>query len=131
MHDKPVIMSQKVTLLGVGASAFRELIAALSEVSMTAEREFKQGALEQWTPLIVHGHKAMEITNRYFRRVREGDGEEALTIPKEVDPNSVLQKLTRPDLAHTEENVVQYFRSCIDEGGKRRCINPSRLSLMF
>ncbi|KAK0244860.1 hypothetical protein EDD85DRAFT_785224 [Armillaria nabsnona] len=118
--DKPLIMLQKVTLTGMGASTFKDCMNAMREVSMIAEWEFKQGALEQWTPTSINGVKAMEITNRYFRRTREGDSEEPLTISKDVDPKGVLQQLMRLDLVHTEENVVHYFRSTIKEGGKRK-----------
>ncbi len=120
MTDKPVILSQKVMITGLGASSFMEAMSALCEVSLTAEREFKQGMLEQWAPTMFHSFEALESTNRYFRWVREGDGEEVLAIVRELDPNSVLQRLVRPDLAHTKENVVQYFRCKIDEGGKQQ-----------
>lgn len=119
MSDKPVILSQKITITGLGASSFTEAMSALREVSLTAEREFKQGTLERWEPSTFNGFEAMESTNRYFRRVREGDGEEALTFVREIDPKGVLQRLVRPDLVHTEENVVRYFRGRIDEEGKR------------
>ncbi|SJL08851.1 uncharacterized protein ARMOST_12222 [Armillaria ostoyae] len=94
MSDKPVILSQKLTISGLGASTFAESMSALREVSLTAEREFKQGTLEQWTPTTFNGFEAMESTNRYFRRVHEGDNDVALTFPKEVDPNGVLQQLS-------------------------------------
>ncbi len=120
MSDKPVILSQKITVTGLGASSFMEAMAAMHEVSLTAEREFKQGTLEQWVPMMFHSFEAMEGMNQYFKRVREGDGKEALTIAREIDPKGVLQRLVRPDLAHTEENIVCYFRGKVDEEGKRR-----------
>ncbi|KAK0436155.1 hypothetical protein EV421DRAFT_1687174, partial [Armillaria borealis] len=113
---------QKLTITGLGASSFTEAMAAMHEVSLTAEREFKQGTLEQWAPTMFHGFEVMESMNRYFKRVREGDEEEALTIVRDIDPKGMLQRLVQLDLAHTEENVVHYFSGKVDGEGKRRYI---------
>ncbi|PBK88315.1 hypothetical protein ARMGADRAFT_902776, partial [Armillaria gallica] len=88
--DKPLIMSQKVMLTGMGASTFKDCMYVMREVSMMAEREFKQGVLEQWTLTSINRVEAMEITNRYFTRTKEGDSKEPLTILKDVDPKGML-----------------------------------------
>ncbi len=58
--------------------------------------------------------------NRYFRRISADEGDVAIPFFKEVDPKGILADMTHPDLVHTEENMVQYFRSSIGEEGKRR-----------
>ncbi len=119
-NDKLIIMSQKVTITGLNAAFFTEAMETLKELNLTAEREFKEGTLEPWTPAKFQGADTLECTNRHFRRTSADEGDVAIPFPKEVDPKGTLADMTRPDLAHTEENMVQYFRSSIGEEGKRR-----------
>ncbi|SJL16006.1 uncharacterized protein ARMOST_19520 [Armillaria ostoyae] len=119
-NNKPTILSQKVTITGLGATFFQEVMEALKEVNFTAEREFRQGELEAWTPTTFKGAPAMECTNRYLKQLREDLNNVAIPFPKEVDPRGALKQLTRPDLAHTEENSVQCIRCLIDGDGKRK-----------
>ncbi len=113
-------MSQKVTITGLGATFFQEAMVALKEVNFTAEREFRQGELEAWAPTTFKGVPALECTNRYLKKLREDLGDIAIPFPKEIDPRGALKQLTRPDLAHTEENSVQYIRCLIDGDRKRK-----------
>ncbi|KAK0435576.1 uncharacterized protein EV420DRAFT_1281668, partial [Desarmillaria tabescens] len=86
-------LSQKITITGLGSRYFEEVMEEPKEVSLTVEREFKQEALEQWRPTTYHSFDTMESTNRYFRRIIEGESEEVMPILKEVDPNGALQQL--------------------------------------
>ncbi|PBK81580.1 hypothetical protein ARMGADRAFT_1091187 [Armillaria gallica] len=102
-NDKPTILSQKVTITGLGATFIQEATDALKEVNFTVETELCQGELEAWAPMT-------------FKDL----GDIVIPFPKEIDPRGALKQLTRPDLAHTEENSVQYIRCLIDRDGKRK-----------
>ncbi|KAK0238231.1 hypothetical protein EDD85DRAFT_790271 [Armillaria nabsnona] len=52
--------------------------------------------------------------------MKDGDHHEEVVFSKDVNPIGILQCLAKKDLVHTEENEVQYFKSSIDEEGKRR-----------
>ncbi|KAK0482474.1 hypothetical protein IW261DRAFT_1562162 [Armillaria novae-zelandiae] len=119
-RDKTITLSQSVTLTGLGCVAFDETIATLQEIRLTGEREFKNGMLEKWTPLTYRGFPAFSISNRYFRMAKEGGQYEAIEFSKDVDPVGILQRLGKTDVAHTEDNEVQYFKANVDDEGKRR-----------
>ncbi|KAK0460201.1 uncharacterized protein EV420DRAFT_1641529 [Desarmillaria tabescens] len=63
LSDKPSMLSQKITITGLGSRYFEEAMEEPKEVSLTAEREFKQEALKQWRPTTYHSFDAMESTN--------------------------------------------------------------------
>ncbi len=89
-------------------------------MNFTAETELRQGELEAWAPMTFKGVPAIECTNPYLKKLREDLGDIAIPFPKEIDPRGALKQLTRPDLAHTEKNSVQYIRCLIDGDGKRK-----------
>ena len=113
-------MAQSITVTGLGCSTFKDATSTLKEIRLIAEREFKNGMLEKWSPGTYHGFSALTFSNRYFRTVKEGDHHEEVEFSKDVNPVGILQRLAKNDLVHTEENVVQYFKSNTDEEGKRR-----------
>ncbi|KAK0464105.1 hypothetical protein IW261DRAFT_1575314 [Armillaria novae-zelandiae] len=119
-RDKTFMLSQSVMLTGLGCPAFDEAIATLQEIRLTGEREFKNGMLDKWTPSTYRGFPAFTVSNRYFRTAKEGGQYEAITFDKDVDPVGILQRLAKTDVAHTEDNVVQYFKANVDDEGKRR-----------
>ncbi|KAK0465777.1 hypothetical protein IW261DRAFT_1574768 [Armillaria novae-zelandiae] len=114
------MLSQSVMLTGLGCPAFDEAIATLQEIRLTGEREFKNGMLDKWTPSTYRGFPAFTVSNRYFQTAKEGGQYEAITFDKDVDPVGILQRLAKTDVAHTEANVVQYFKANVDDEGKRR-----------
>ncbi|KAK0432413.1 hypothetical protein EV421DRAFT_1910923 [Armillaria borealis] len=119
-RDKVVTMAQSITVTGLGCHTFDDTIAMLQEIRLTVEREFKSGMLDKWNPTTYRGFPAFTLSNRYFRTQRDGSQHEEVTFSKDVDPVGILQRLARNDLIHTEENEVQYFKSHVDEEGKRR-----------
>ncbi len=68
-NDKPTILLQKVTIIGLGATFFQEAMDMLQEVNLIAEREFHQGELETWAPMMFRGAPVMECTNRYLKKL--------------------------------------------------------------
>ncbi|KAK0478077.1 hypothetical protein EDD18DRAFT_1364797 [Armillaria luteobubalina] len=49
-QDKAIVLSQSITITGLGCASFDNAIAMLQEIKLTAEREFKHGMLDTWTP---------------------------------------------------------------------------------
>ncbi len=92
----------------------------IKEINLTAQREFKEGTLKPWTPSNFQGADALECTNRYFRRIADMEGDSSIPLSRDINPKGILAEMVRPDLAHTEENSVQYFRSSVLGDGKRR-----------
>ncbi|KAK0471418.1 hypothetical protein IW261DRAFT_1425226 [Armillaria novae-zelandiae] len=97
-------------LTGLGCPAFDKVITTLQEIRLTGEREFKNGMLDKWTPLMYQG----------FPAFTEGGQYEVITFDKDVDPVGILQWLAKTDMAHTEDSVVQYFKANVDDEGKQR-----------
>ncbi|PBK59379.1 hypothetical protein ARMSODRAFT_899314, partial [Armillaria solidipes] len=110
---------QAVTLTGLGSVRFGGTVEALREIGRKGEREFRQGQLQEWMPLKVQGHDAIELSNWYFRpRGKDYRGED-LTLSPDVDPKGILRHVAGDNMVHTEDNEVSYFRGIIDNGKKR------------
>lgn len=113
-------MVQSITVTGLGCSTFEDAMSTLKEIHLIAEREFKYGMLDKWSPGMYCGFSTLMFSNRYFCTIKDRDYHEEVAFSKDIDPIGILQCLTKNDLVHTEENEVQYFKSSIDEEGKRR-----------
>ncbi|SJL08157.1 uncharacterized protein ARMOST_11520 [Armillaria ostoyae] len=120
MRENTFMMAQSVTVMGLGCQSFEDTILTLQEIRLTAEREFKTGMLEKWNAGAYRGFPVFALSNRYFCTLKDGAHQEEVPFSKDVDPVGILQRLARNDLIHTEENEVQYFKSSVDEDGKRR-----------
>ncbi|KAK0460837.1 hypothetical protein IW261DRAFT_1633520 [Armillaria novae-zelandiae] len=118
--DKAFTLSQSITVTGLGCASFNDAIATLQEMKLTAEREFKHGMLDKWTPSTYRGFPTFTLSNQYFRTVKEGAQHEAIPFSNDVDPVGILQRLGKTDMVHTEDNIVQYFKAHTDDEGKRR-----------
>ncbi|KAK0473082.1 hypothetical protein IW261DRAFT_1423864 [Armillaria novae-zelandiae] len=118
--DKAITLSQSITVTGLGSASFDNAIATLQEIKLTAEREFKHGMLDKWSPSTCRGFPAFTLSNRYFRAMKEGGQHKAVPFSNDVDPIGILQRLGKTDVVHTEDNVVQYFKAQTDDEGKRR-----------
>ncbi|KAK0482167.1 hypothetical protein EDD18DRAFT_1112662 [Armillaria luteobubalina] len=114
--------SEELVFVCMGVISFDEAIATLQEIRLTGEREFKNGMLDKWTPSTYRGFPAFTVSNQYFRMAKEGGQYEAITFDKDIDPVGILQQLAKTDVAHTEDNEVQYFKANVDDEGKWRCM---------
>lgn len=119
-RENAFTMAQSITVTGL---SFEDTISTLQEIRLMAEREFKTGMLEKWNTGTYHGFPAFTLSNRYFRTLKDGAHQEEVPFSKDVDSVRILQQLARNDLIHTEENEVQYFKSSVDEDGKRRYVH--------
>lgn len=122
LWDKSVTFGQVVTMTGIGCKSFDDTVATIQEIKLIAKREFKYGSLEKWMVATYQGFPAFNISNQYFWPVKEGSQHEAIEFSKDVDPVGILQHLGKNNVVHTEDNNVQYFKSLVDNEGKRRYV---------
>ncbi|KAK0496576.1 hypothetical protein EDD18DRAFT_1105682 [Armillaria luteobubalina] len=122
----PIVRAPSVMVTGLGSASFDNVIAMLQEIKLTAEREFKHGMLDKWTPSTYQGFPAFTLSNRYFCAMKEGRQHKAVPFNKDVNPVGILQHLGKTDVVHTEDNVVQYFKAQSNDKGKCRfqCARP-------
>ncbi|KAK0502547.1 hypothetical protein EDD18DRAFT_1100960 [Armillaria luteobubalina] len=118
--DKAFMLLQSITVTGLGCTSFDDVIAMLQEMKLTAERVFKHGTLDKWTPSMYQGFPMLTLSNQYFQIVKEGAQHEAVPFSDDVDPAGILQHLGKRDMVHSEDNVVQYFKAQTDDEGKCR-----------
>ncbi|KAK0225734.1 hypothetical protein IW262DRAFT_1294102 [Armillaria fumosa] len=64
-----------------------------------------------------------EETEELIFTVKEGGQYKAITFNKDIDPVGILQWIAKTDMAHTEDNKVQYFKANVDDEGKWRIGN--------
>ncbi|KAK0224908.1 hypothetical protein EDD85DRAFT_959174 [Armillaria nabsnona] len=76
--------------------------------------------LEKWTAATYQGFPAFNLSNQYFCNAKDGTQHEAIEFSKDVDPVGILQRLGKSNVMHMEDNKVQYFKSHVDEEGRRR-----------
>ena len=63
---------------------------------------------------------AIDTSNRYFTLRTEGNQDNECAITDDMDPKGYLKKAAGNTYIHTEENNVQYFKSCEDNAGELR-----------
>ncbi|PBK94524.1 hypothetical protein ARMGADRAFT_927444, partial [Armillaria gallica] len=119
-NNKLTILSQKVTIIGLNTSFFTEVMDTIKEINLMAQHKFKEETLKPWTMSNFQGMDALECMNRYFRRIANMEGDTSIPFSRDIVPKGILTEMVRPDLTHTEENSVQYFRSSVLGDGKRR-----------
>ncbi|PBK84492.1 hypothetical protein ARMGADRAFT_1036998 [Armillaria gallica] len=54
--------------------------------------------------------ETMDALKKYLKKLQEDLGDIAIPFPNEADPRGTLKQVMRPDLVHTEEDLVQYIR---------------------
>ncbi|KAK0488260.1 hypothetical protein EDD18DRAFT_1359525 [Armillaria luteobubalina] len=119
-RDKVIVLSQSITITGLGCASFDNVITMLQEIKLTTEREFKHSMLDKWTPSMYRGFPVFTLSNRYFWTMKEGTQHEAVPFSNDVDPVGILQWLGNTDVVHTKDNAIQYFKANTDDKGKHR-----------
>jgi hypothetical protein len=76
--------------------------------------------LEPWSATTYLGHHSLEFSNRYLTPRRDAPNAEHIPFTEVIDPHGILEKMTKSDYIHTEENVVHYYSCYMDEDGKKR-----------
>ena len=82
------------------------------------KRQFPEGQLEDWTAGEFRGHCALGVSNRYFTPTKDAPNMEHIPFEKAVDPQGILENMTKAGYIHCEENVVQYYAREQNEEGK-------------
>ncbi|KAF8229840.1 hypothetical protein L208DRAFT_1046777, partial [Tricholoma matsutake] len=108
-------LHQGITLSGLGTPTFDQAILAAQEVYSHFNRQFLEGILESWNDS-PGNLSTIDMSNQYLTPSTEARGQESIPFFKGVDPQNILQNMTRGNTlnmyVHTEDNQVQYFVLC-------------------
>ncbi|PBK65102.1 hypothetical protein ARMSODRAFT_978521 [Armillaria solidipes] len=110
--EKTRFLSQSVQLVGLGSNMFDNVVAAIKEIQVMGEREFREGEMEEWKPTMAKEFVTVDLTN----------DEEGIPISQDVNPAGILAKMAQHRWIHTEDNVVRYYRGTLDDEGKKRYV---------
>ena len=75
------------------------------------DQEFMQGELEAWTPGRFGQFDAIDISNRYFTRRSDMNGEAPIQFSRAIDPENILTNALSNDFVHIQENIVEYYEA--------------------
>jgi hypothetical protein len=98
-------------LTGFGSDTMEKAIENIYYIHGLFNQEFMQGELEAWTPGRFGQFNAIDISNRYFTRRGDMNGEAPIQFSRAVDPENILTKALSNDFVHIQENVVEYYKA--------------------
>lgn len=110
-------LRQGVTLTGLGCEAFETAVMGIVQVHDLIGSTMGEGMLEQWQPGDYLTHLAVNLSNRYFTPIRDCPCLQPIPLGDTVDPRGIMKQLAGPDLVHTQENKVNYYRHIADATG--------------
>lgn len=99
---------QFVVLSGLGLTAFKEYVDAITEIHSYFADCIPTGTLLPWQPQYDSGYTCIEFANRYFNPFVDCTQYNEVPISHDVDPYNVI-KNSITDGKHTEDNVVMYY----------------------
>ncbi len=76
--------------------------------------------MEDWKPTTAKGFNVVELSNQYFRPTNTTNEDEGIPLSPDMDPARILSRMAQCRWVHMENNVVQYYRGMIKEGGRKR-----------
>jgi hypothetical protein len=113
-------LRQGITITGLGTPTFEKAIETAQEIYEMYKRQFEEGRLEAWSAGDFQGHRTLSPSNRYFTPRKDAPCMEHIPFDRLVDPNGILEHMTKAGYIHGEENIVQYYVREVDEQGKHK-----------
>ncbi|KAF8873003.1 hypothetical protein BD779DRAFT_1452340, partial [Infundibulicybe gibba] len=114
-------LRQGITITGLGSPTFEYAINAAVDISRMFDRQFPEGKMEPWTaPTTDEGQSCIELSNRYFTPKRDAPRMIHIPFPESVDPHGILERMTKGEYIHGEENVVEYYTCSREGSGEER-----------
>lgn len=104
-------LRQSIVLTGFGSDIMKKAIENIHYIHGLFNQEFTQGALEAWTPGRFGQFDAIDISNRYFTRRSDMNGETPIQFSRAIDPDNILTNALSNDFVHIQENVVEYYEA--------------------
>ena len=104
-------------LTGFGSDIIKKAIDNIHDIHGLFNQEFMQGELEAWTPGGFGQFDAIDISNRYFTRQCDMNGEAPVQFSHAIDPENILTNVLSNDFVHIQENVVEYYEA-VEKGNK-------------
>ena len=98
-------------LTGFGSDIIKKAIDNIRYIHGLFDQEFMQGELEAWTPGRFGQFDAIDISNRYFTRRSDMNGEAPIQFSHAIDPENILTNALSNDFVHIQENVVEYYEA--------------------
>lgn len=113
-------MRQSVMLTGLSSPIFDEVIASVYEIQdMFRRTAVIDGTMEGWTPSVFQNHISFDVGNRYFTRRQYALQDQEIAFNPSVDPHNILSEAMDDQLVHVEENHVEYYEACKENGGTK------------
>ena len=126
MKDKVKYLRQGVRLSGLDTDTFNRAIANIGNVAAMFSRTVANVLPSTFIDADEHGTH-IDLCNRIFTSRQEGNGNDAVPLPAEVDPTGFLAKLGGDNYYYGEENQVSYLERRHNRmTGKKRCAHKRR-----
>ena len=98
-------------LTAFGSDTMKKAIENIHSIHGLFNQEFMHGELKDWTVGQFGQFDAIDISNRYFTRRSEMNGETPIQFSRAVDPENILTNALSNDFVHIQENVVEYYEA--------------------
>ncbi|KAL6301050.1 hypothetical protein BKA93DRAFT_739447 [Sparassis latifolia] len=122
---------QSISLAGLGAKSFDNGIKAIINLHQLMSERVNRATLTPWTPRRIQNEVLLDFSNRYFSSPKDAVGEEAIEFGIETDPFGILKNQIEGYIHTTDNKVLYYERSTLDEHGKSRTlpIQPAAIQI--
>ncbi|KAF8879257.1 hypothetical protein BD779DRAFT_1407445, partial [Infundibulicybe gibba] len=113
-------LRQGVTIMGLGSPTFEYAMNAVVDISRMFDRQFPEGKMELWIVSTTDREQSsIEVSNRYFTPKRDAPQMTRVPFPESVDPQGILESMTKAGYVHGEENEVGYYTYSQEDGEER------------
>lgn len=105
-------LRQGISLIGLETPTFENALSGAIEIYGMFDQSIQEASLERWAPspaLAAQG-RGLSALNRYLTSIRDAPNMEPQPIPPAVDPQGILEKLTKKGFVYGEENEVHYYQ---------------------
>lgn len=122
-------VAQHIVLAAPNSPSFNQSVEAFAKISRYLSTACPTGTLEEWTPTVINGYPTLRLSSRYLSFPDEGDVLD--DIPKSIDPNDFLKRLSDTKRRYTTDNVVRYFeQDTADDGSHTYVLVVSSISIL-
>jgi len=98
-------------LTAFGSDMMKKAIENIHSIHGLFNQEFMHGELEDWTVRQFGQFDTINISNCYFTRHSEMNGEALIQFSHAVDPENILTNALSNDFVHIQENIVEYYEA--------------------
>ena len=103
-------------LTGLSSPMFEEAIESVYEIQDMFRRSVVDGVMEEWIPLAFQEHLSIDVGNRYFTPCQYALQHRQIAFSASIDPDNILSKAIGDQFVHVEDNHVEYYKACKENG---------------